>query len=101
MRAGVIELHVTEASNRVNFSIRNTGAGISADEIGLIFDKFYKTDKSRSQDKNGMGLGLYIVRTIIKRHGGDITVKSTEGEFCQFDFWLPKISQVKEQPKLQ
>ncbi len=98
---GVIELHVTEASNRVNFSIRNTGAGISADEIGLIFDKFYKTDKSRSQDKNGMGLGLYIVRTIIKRHGGDITVKSTEGEFCQFDFWLPKISQVKEQPKLQ
>lgn len=56
----------------------------------MIFDKFYKTDKSRSQDKNGMGLGLYIVRTMIQQHGGDITVKSTEGEFCEFIFWLPK-----------
>ena len=78
--------------------IRNSGQGISADEIPLIFDKFYKTDKSRSMDKNGMGLGLYIVRTIIKLHGGDITVSSVEGEYCEFEFWLPK--QPEEQPPL-
>lgn len=89
-KGGYIELHVTDSSNRAVMSIRNSGKGIPADEIGMIFDKFYKTDKSRSQDKNGMGLGLYIVRTIVQQHGGDITVSSTEGEYCEFTFWLPK-----------
>lgn len=87
---GYIELHVTDSQNRAVVSIKNSGQGIPADEIGMIFDKFYKTDKSRSQDKNGMGLGLYIVRTIIQQHGGDIQVSSTVGEFCEFTFWLPK-----------
>lgn len=87
---GYIELHVKDVNHRAEVSIKNSGQGIPADEIGMIFDKFYKTDKSRSQDKNGMGLGLYIVRTMIQQHGGDITVKSTEGEFCEFIFWLPK-----------
>ena len=54
-----------------------------------MFEKFYKTDKSRSQDKNGMGLGLYLVRTIIKLHGGDISV---------FSFYIPK---PQEPPKLK
>ena len=56
----------------------------------MIFDRFYKTDKSRSKDKTGMGLGLYIVRTIIRLHGGEITVSSVENEYCQFSFWIPK-----------
>lgn len=89
-KGGYMELHVGENGNRALFSIKNSGQGIPADEIGMIFDKFYKTDKSRSQDKNGMGLGLYIVRTIIQQHGGDITVSSVEGEYCEFDFWVPK-----------
>ena len=88
--SGYIELHVTDATNRAVVSIRNSGQGIPADEIGMIFDKFYKTDKSRSQDKNGMGLGLYIVRTIVQQHGGDISVSSAVGEYCEFTFWLPK-----------
>ena len=44
-----------------------------------------------------MGLGLYIVRTIIKLHGGEITVQSVENEYCQFEFWIPK----HEEPKLK
>lgn len=64
----------------------------------MIFDRFYKTDKSRSQDKNGMGLGLYIVRTIIRLHGGDITASSEPEEYTQFEFWLPK---KQEAPKLK
>lgn len=70
----------------------------------MIFDRFYKTDKSRSQDKNGMGLGLYIVRTILKLHGGDIAVRSTVGEFCCFEFYLPKPAEapkLKENPPLK
>ena len=95
---GYIDVRVLNKGTKAVVKIRNSGQGISADEIPLIFDKFYKTDKSRSMDKNGMGLGLYIVRTIIKLHGGDITVSSVEGEYCEFEFWLPK--QPEEQPPL-
>ena len=94
---GYIEIQVEDGADRTTVSIRNSGHGIEPDEIRMIFDRFYKTDKSRSQDKNGMGLGLYIVRTIIKLHGGEITVQSVENEYCQFEFWLPK----HEEPKLK
>jgi signal transduction histidine kinase len=86
---GYIEIFIGEETGRCTVRIKNSGQGIPAEEVGMIFDKFYKTDKSRSQDKNGMGLGLYIVKTIIKQHGGDIQVHSTEGEFCEFSFWIP------------
>lgn len=94
---GYIQLTIQDLPDRTSVAIKNSGPGIAADEIALIFDRFYKTDKSRSQDKNGMGLGLYIVRTIIKLHGGEITVQSVENEYCQFAFWLPK----HEEPKLK
>ena len=88
---GYIELKTEDLPGRTCFTIRNSGAGIPADEISMIFDRFYKTDKSRSKDKTGMGLGLYIVRTIIRLHGGEITVSSVENEYCQFSFWIPNI----------
>ena len=87
---GYIDIRLAETNDRVTVTIKNSGPGIPADEVAMIFDRFYKTDKSRSQDKNGMGLGLYIVRTIIRLHGGDICVSSVENEFCQFEFCLPK-----------
>lgn len=87
---GSIRVSLKEAAERALVSIRNTGPGIPADEIPLVFDRFYKTDKSRSVDKNGMGLGLYLVRTIVQLHGGEIAVRSVENEFCEFEFWLPK-----------
>ena len=87
---GYIDIRLAETNDRVTVTIKNSGPGIPADEVAMIFDRFYKTDKSRSQDKNGMGLGLYIVRTIIRLHGGEISVSSVENEFCQFEFWLPK-----------
>ena len=70
------------------FSISNTGAGISADDLPHIFDRFYKADRSRSMDKTGAGLGLYIVKNIINLHGGEISVRSDGGE-TEFEFTLP------------
>ena len=64
--------------------IKNSGHGIEPEELVHIFERFYKTDKSRSQDKNGMGLGLYIVKTIMRLHGGDITAQSVVDEYCSF-----------------
>ena len=69
--------------------IRNSGEGISKEEIPKVFERFYKTDRSRSMDKTGVGLGLHIVRSIINLHGGEIIVKSVEGEYSEFRFSLP------------
>ncbi len=70
-------------------SVRNTGAGIAQQELPRLFDRFYKTDKSRSLDKTGVGLGLYIVQTIINQHKGELLVKSMEGEYTEFTFSVP------------
>ena len=70
------------------FSISNTGAGIAAEDLPHIFDRFYKADRSRSMDKTGAGLGLYIVKNIINLHGGEISVRSDGGE-TEFELTLP------------
>ena len=93
---GDITVSVEDKGTDALVTITNTGAGIPSDQIGFIFDRFYKTDKSRSHDKNGMGLGLYLVKTIIQLHGGEITAESVEGEYTRFWFRLPK---KKEVPK--
>lgn len=87
---GYIQFRVIDGIDRTCIQIENSGAGIDAEELPMVFERFYKTDKSRSKDKNGMGLGLYIVRTIIKLHGGDITVESEAGSYCRFEFYIPK-----------
>ena len=71
------------------FKIRNTGEGITRDELPHVFDRFYKTDRSRGLDKSGTGLGLYIAKTSITNHGEEITVDSVEGEYTEFEFTLP------------
>ncbi len=87
---GYIKVTLTEFSDRTELEIKNSGHGIEPDELVHIFERFYKTDKSRSQDKNGMGLGLYIVKTIMHLHGGDITASSVVDEYCSFTLWLPR-----------
>ncbi len=96
---GYIEFNITESLERFDFMIRNSGMGIQKSEIPLVFDRFYKTDKSRSKDKKGLGLGLYLVRSIIRLHGGEITADSVYGEYCEFDFYLPKRQINKKQDK--
>lgn len=96
---GCIDFNITESLERFDFMIRNSGQGIQKAEIGLVFDRFYKTDKSRSKDKKGLGLGLYLVRSIIRMHGGDITADSVYGEYCEFNFYLPKKTVHKKQER--
>lgn len=87
---GYVEVNYTEDDKYTYVGIKNAGDGISKDEIPHVFDRFYKADKSRSRDKGGAGLGLHIVRSIINLHGGDIVVRSVEGEYCEFVFTIPK-----------
>lgn len=88
-QGGRLRLLVFRKDNRTYCSIRNTGAGIPSTELPHIFERFYKSDRSRGLDKSGTGLGLYIVKTLIDLHGGEITVSSREHEYCEFVFWLP------------
>jgi len=76
------------AGGMVMIGVKNSGEGLSKEEIPHVFDRFYKTDRSRGLDKNGVGLGLYIVRSIVNLHGGEVLVRSVKGEFCEFLFTL-------------
>lgn len=87
---GTISFFAHEDENNVSITIRNTGAGLSKEDISRIFERFYKVDKSRSFDVKGVGLGLYIVRTIINMHDGIIFADSVQGEYTEFTFTLPQ-----------
>ena len=54
-----------------------------------MFERFYKSDRSRGLDKTGTGLGLSISKTNVNMHGEELTVQSVYGEFCEFSFTLP------------
>ena len=86
---GEIRISLSREPGRIGCAIRNTGDGIPPEEMPQIFERFYKSDRSRSLDKNGMGLGLYIVKTVINLHQGEITVRSVAGEYTEFAFWVP------------
>ena len=88
---GDINFNVNVDSKYMFFNIKNTGQGIPQSELSMIFERFYKSDKSRSAIKNSTGLGLYMVKTIVKKHGGNISVSSKENEYTQFSVRLPLI----------
>lgn len=81
---GELKILMEANGGRLQFNIRNTGSEIDPESLKHIFDRFYKSDKSRGQNPNGSGLGLYIAKTVIGRHGGDIYARSGDGktEFC-------------------
>lgn len=83
---GFIDIKVGEKDKKAYVSVQNSGLGIAEEERVHIFDRFYKTDKSRSLDKNGAGLGLYIVKNIIQAHGQRVWAESKQGEFARFSF---------------
>ena len=85
---GFIDIRVGTKNGKAYVSVQNSGMGIAEDELLHIFDRFYKTDKSRSLDKNGAGLGLYIVKSIIQAHGERVWAESTQGEFARFSFTM-------------
>ena len=72
-------LGVTTLDGKARVTVRNLGETISAEELPLLFERFHKSDKSRSEDKDGVGLGLYIVKTILEQHKEKINVTSENG----------------------
>lgn len=73
---------------KLSVEVYNEGQGISPEDINYVFERFYKSDKSRGLNKNGAGLGLFISKTIIEAHGERIWVESEYGKNCRFGFSL-------------
>ena len=88
---GTLGLDLREGGNKIYISVSNDGETIPPEELPLVFDRFHKTDKSRSQNRDGWGLGLYIVKTIVCSHGENISVTSREGK-TTFTFTMPLVN---------
>ena len=83
-----ITIRLYKRDGKAYVSIKNIGETIPADDLSNIFDRFHKSDRSRSMDKDGVGLGLYLVKKIINSHDEDIAVTSRDG-MTEFVFTLP------------
>lgn len=87
---GTVSISLRQEMNRAHILISDTGAGISADDLPHIFERFYRGEKSRTRTPGGgFGLGLSISYWIVRTHGGTIDVKSQEGQGTTFNVWLP------------
>lgn len=95
---GYLEFKIEHSQNEALVYVRNSGAGLSKEEVTHVFDRFYKTDKSRGLDKNGVGLGLHIVKSILDMNGGKITVGSIQGQYTEFIISLPLVRDNDEKP---
>ena len=87
---GNYKVSIKDEGDKIRFLIRNEGIGITKEELPFVFDRFFKSDKSRGLDKTGAGLGLFISKTIIEAHGEEIKVNSEYGKYCEFSFTLKK-----------
>ncbi len=88
---GLLRISVKKYKNKkLVVSVYNDGQGISEADVPYVFERFYKSDRSRGINKSGVGLGLYISKTIINAHGEKIWVDSEYGKSCCFSFTLPQ-----------
>jgi two-component system sensor histidine kinase SenX3 len=89
---GKIELDATERDGVVQITVTDEGIGIPSDDLGRIFERFYRVDKARSRVTGGTGLGLAIVRHVVENHGGRVDVRSELGQGTTFTLTLPASS---------
>ena len=84
---GYIEVSYKMEAAYMQVSIRNSGEGIPSEELPMLFERFFKSDRSRT-NKKGVGLGLHIVRAIVRYHKGEIFARSVQGEYTEFFFTI-------------
>ena len=86
-KGGKITINIYKNKTHVYVAIKNTGKGIEKEKLEYIWDRFYKTDTSRTSDKSGFGLGLCIDKSIIDKHNEKIWVESVPDDYTLFTFY--------------
>jgi len=86
---GRITLAASALDGAVQFSVSDTGPGLTPEEQAQVFERFWRADTSRSRDGGGSGLGLTIARYLVEAHGGDIGVESAPDQGARFWFTIP------------
>jgi two-component system phosphate regulon sensor histidine kinase PhoR len=86
---GEVAFHVEVDEKSLRVEVRDTGVGIAADELPMVFDKFFRSQDPRVRDESGTGLGLAMVREIVHLHGGELNAESKLDEGSTFAFTLP------------
>jgi two-component system sensor histidine kinase VicK len=89
---------VEDRGDQVVTSVADRGIGIPTDELGQVFERFHRGRQVSSTNYGGLGLGLYITKQIVERHGGTIWVESREGQGTTFSFSLPVAPAVEPAP---
>lgn len=87
---GEIDICLKKNNQRITLSVRNTGMGIAENEREKVFERFYRSDASRSRETGGYGLGLAIAKAIIELHKGKVSVQGEEGKYVAFTVQLPQ-----------
>ncbi len=87
---GYVKILITQADHRIRGQVEDNGIGIGPEHMDKIWNRFYRVDKSRANENNRTGLGLSMVKWIVKVHNGTIDVKSTLGKGTTFFFYFPK-----------
>ncbi|HNP85641.1 MAG TPA: ATP-binding protein [Kouleothrix sp.] len=98
---GSVTLSLAQHDGVAELSVADTGAGIAAEDVPHIFERFYRADRARSRNRGGAGLGLPIVKWIAEAHGGQVHVTSTPGVGSRFSITLPIELQPEAMPALQ
>jgi two-component system sensor histidine kinase BaeS len=86
---GKVQVSVSAKAGGVELAVEDTGCGIPAEDLPHVFERFYRADPSRARDTGGFGIGLSIVREIVRAHGGTVEVRSAPGRGSEFRVILP------------
>jgi two-component system OmpR family sensor kinase len=87
-------VRVGTAGGDAVLEVADQGPGMNEQDASRVFERFYRTDSSRARASGGTGLGLSIVDSLVRAHGGSVTVATSPGEGCRFRVTLPRISDV-------
>lgn len=97
---GSIFINMYDKGDHIIISIKDTGIGISKDKLPIIFERFRQADKSLARNREGSGIGLSLVKSLVEMHGGKISVKSSFGKGTEFIIELPAITAAESSSSL-